>query len=67
MKISNYSSIDTAIHADEDLAKAFQTPRLESPFQVGDSQLKEIRELANIFDAETKIPNKDSLPTPQTC
>ena len=53
-----------AIHAAADLAKALQTPRLESPFQVGDSQLGAINELANIFDAETKIPNRDALPTP---
>ena len=31
---------------------------------MGNSQLKAIRELANIFDAETKIPNRDTLPTP---
>ena len=34
-----------AIHAAEYLEKALQTPRLESPFQVGDTQLKAIREL----------------------
>ena len=28
-----------------------------------DAQLKAIRELAKIFDAETKIPNMDALPT----
>ena len=55
-----------AIHADADLEKALQTPRLESTFQSGDSQLKSIRELANIFDADTKIPNRGALPTPQT-
>ena len=64
MKMPNYSSIDMAIYAALYLAKALQTPRLESPFQVGDAQLKAIRELANIFDAETKIPNRDALPTP---
>ena len=53
-----------AIHADADLAKALQTPRPESPFQVGDAQLKAIRELADIFDAETKIPNRDAFSTP---
>ena len=30
MKIPNYSSIDMAIHADGDLAKALQPPRPES-------------------------------------
>ena len=53
-----------AIHAAADLAKALQTPRPESPFQVGDAQLKAIRELSKIFDAETKIPNMDVLPNP---
>ena len=64
MKITNYSTIDMAIRAAADLAKAMQTPRPESPFQVGDAQLKAIRELSHIFDAETKIPNRDALPTP---
>ena len=64
MKIPNYSSRDMAIHAAADLAKSFQTPRSESPFQVGYSQLKAIRELAKIFDAETKIQNRDALTTP---
>ena len=40
-----------------------QTPSTESIFQVGDNQLKEIRKLAKIFDAETKTPNRDALPT----
>ena len=31
---------------------------------MGEYQLKAIRELANIFDAETKIPNRDALLTP---
>ena len=53
-----------AIHADAHLAKALQKTSLESPFQVGDSQIKAIRWLANIFDSETKIPNMDKLPTP---
>ena len=53
-----------SIRADVDIAKSLQTPRPESPFQVGEAKLKAIRELANIFDAETKIPNRDSLPTP---
>ena len=64
MKMPNYSKRDMAIHAAEDLAKALQTPRTESHFLVGESQLKVIRELANIFDAETKILNRDALPTP---
>ena len=60
----NYSSIDTANHDASDLAKALQKTRQESPFQVGDAQLKAIMELAKIFDAETKNPNRDALPTP---
>ena len=64
MKMPNYSTRDIAIHDAADLAKALQTPRPESPFQVGDSQLKAIRELSQIFDAETKIPNRDTLPPP---
>ena len=43
----NYSPRDTAIHAAADLTKALQTPSPESPFQVGDSQLKAIREFDN--------------------
>ena len=62
MKMPYYSTIDMAIHAAADLAKDLQTPRPESPFQVGDAQLKAIRELSKIFDAETKIPNRDVLP-----
>ena len=30
---------------------------------MGDSQLKSIGELDNIFDSETIIPNRDALPT----
>ena len=60
----NYITRDMAIHAAADLAKALQTPTPESPFQVGDAQLKAIRELSQIFDAETKIPNRDALSTP---
>ena len=67
MKISNYSTIYMAIHAAADLEKALQTTRPESPFQVGDTQLKAIRELSHIFDVETKIPNRDAFPPPQTC
>ena len=62
----NYSTRDMDIHAAADLAKALQTPRQESPFQVGGDQLKAIRALSQIFDAETKIPNRDALPPPQT-
>ena len=67
MKTPNYSSRDMAIHASVDLEKALQTPRTESTFKVGDSQLKKVRELANMFDADTKISNRDALPTPQNC
>ena len=52
------------IHAAADLAKALQTPRPESHFQVGDAQLKAIRGLSHIFDADTKIPHRDAFPTP---
>ena len=31
---------------------------------MGDAQIKEISELAQIFYAETKIPNRDALLTP---
>ena len=64
MKMPNYSTRDMAINAAADIAKALQKPRPESTFQVGDSQLKAIRELSQIFDAETKIPNRDALPPP---
>ena len=64
MKISSYSSRDVAINAAVDLTKDLQTPRPESPFQVGYYQLKAIKELDNISDEETKTPNRDSLPTP---
>ena len=53
-----------AIHAAAHLAKALQTPRPESHFQVGDAQLKAIRELSQIFDAETKIPNRYAFHPP---
>ena len=46
----NYSTRDTEIHTTADPAKALQTPRPESPFQVGDAQLKAIRELSHIFE-----------------
>ena len=31
---------------------------------MGDAQIKAIRELSQIFDAETKIPNRYALPNP---
>ena len=43
MKMPNYSTRDMAIHDDEDIAKALQKSRPESPFQVGDAQLKSVR------------------------
>ena len=54
MKIPNYSTRDMAINAAADRSKSLQTPRPELPFQVGDAQLKAIRELSQILDAETK-------------
>ena len=62
--MANYSTRDMSIHAASDLSKSLQTPRPESPFQVGNAQLKAIGELYQIFDAETKIPNRDALFTP---
>ena len=53
-----------ADHTAADLSKSLQTSSLESPFQVGESQLKAIRKLETNIYAETKIPNKDALPTP---
>ena len=64
MKIPNNSTRDMAIHVAVDLAKALQTPSPELPFQVGDAQIKSIRGLSHIFDAETKLPNRGALPTP---
>ena len=64
MKIPNYSSRNMAIHDAKDLAEALKTPGTESTFQVGNSQLKSVMELAKIFDAETQIPNRDALPIP---
>ena len=64
IKIPNYSTRDMAIHAAADLAKALQTPKPKSPFQVGDTQLQSIRELSQIFNAEIKIPNRDALRNP---
>ena len=63
MKIPNYSLRDMAIHTAADLTKDLKTPRPESPFQVRDYQLKPIRELSQIFNAETQMPNMDTLPT----
>ena len=63
MKTTNYSTRDMAIHAAADLEKALQTPRSESHFQVGYAQLKTIRELYQMFDSETKISNRDALPS----
>ena len=53
-----------AIHDATDIEKDLQIPRPESPFQVGDTHRKSIRELSKIFDTETKAPNRDALPTP---
>ena len=53
-----------AINDAADLEKALKTPRPESPFQVGSSQIKPTRELAKLFDEETQITNRDSLTTP---
>ena len=64
MKITNYSTIDMAIHDAEDLSKSLQTSRPEYFFQLGDAQLKSIRGLSQIFDAETKTPNRDALSNP---
>ena len=64
MKMPNCSSRDMSIHAAADLANYLQTSRPQSPFQVGGAQIKAIRELSHIFDAETKIPNMDALLTP---
>ena len=66
MKMTNYSSRYMGIHATAYLTTAFRKFSPESYFQVGGSQLKSIRELAKIFDAENIIPNRDSLPTPLT-
>ena len=52
-----------AIRVSIDLAKALKTPRPESPFQVGDYQLKAIRVLAKIIDEKIQIPNRYALPT----
>ena len=54
------------IHDSVDLEKSLQTPRPESPFQVGDSQLKSNMELAKKCDAEIQLPNTDSLTNPPT-
>ena len=64
MKMPNLISRDMAIHAAADLANALKTTETAYPFQVGDAQFKAIRKLANIFETETKIPNRDALPNP---
>ena len=64
MKMPNFSSRDMAIYDAADLAKALKTPRSDSPFQVGESQLKEIMEYNKKFDAEIQLSNRDALPTP---
>ena len=64
MKMPNYSTRDMAIHSTAYLAEAFLKPGPESPFQMGDAQFKAIGEISQIFDAETKIPNRDSPPPP---
>ena len=56
--------LEGKLHQIQQLSKDLQTPSPESPFQVGDAQLKAIRELTEIFDAEIKIPNRDALPIP---
>ena len=67
MKMPNYSSIDMAIHTVADLEKALETPRPESPFLVGEYQLKAIRELSKVFDAETKSQTGIHFPPPGPC
>ena len=62
MKITKFSSIDIAIHGDSDLSMDLQTPLSESLFQLGNSKLKSIRQLAKTFDAAILIPNRDVLP-----
>ena len=52
-----------SIHDAEDLAEALQISRPELPFQVGNSQLKSLRELTKNFDAENQTPKKDALST----
>ena len=66
MKMPNYSKRDLAIHSAADLAKALQTPKPESPFQVGDAQLKAIRELSQIFMQRLKYQTGMHCPPPQT-
>ena len=51
-----------AINSAADLEKALQIPRPESNFQVGESELKEMRRLAKYFDPEIQFPNRDALP-----
>ena len=55
-----------AIHAAVDIEKALQTPRPESPFQVGYAKLKAIRELSHIFMQRLKSQTGMHFPPPQT-
>ena len=64
MKMTNFSSRDMAINAAEDMSKALQTPLQGSTFQVGDYQLKAIRELDEKIDAEIQLKNRYELPPP---
>ena len=64
MKIINYSTIDMAIHAATNLAKALQTPRQESPFQVWDAQLKVIRRLTHMLMQRLKSQTGMHYPPP---
>ena len=66
MKIPDYSTIDMAIHAAADIEKALQTPRPESPFQVGETQLQSIRELSQILMQILKSQTGMHCPPPQT-
>ena len=65
MKMPNYSSRYVATHAAADLAKALQTPIQESPFQVGESQLKAIKELAKILMKRLEPQTGMNFPPPQ--
>ena len=66
MKMTNYSTRDMAIYSTADLAKDLQIPSPESPFQVGDAQLKAIRELSQIFMQRLKYQTGMHCPPPQT-
>ena len=62
MKMNNFTSIYMAIHVAADIAKALEAPLSESPFKVGDSQLKSLREAEKRFEATFEQPNRDVLP-----